>query len=157
MHHNIPSVNSLMSAYVCLERTIVFGGLKSIQKRLGDRFPCEYLPLYLQLKTEKTFTVIDQTMYSSHRDMIITPSFPLVGKVASTHAGTLLLRTLNILLSLSSPTQQRTGYGKMRLKDGEEFQDFKSLCALHGDYVTVEVCMRQRKGRQMISDTEWHP
>jgi len=129
-----------MSAYVCLERTIVFGGLKSIQKRLGDRFPCEYLPLYLQLKTEKTFTVIDQTMYSSHRDMIITPSFPLVGKVASTHAGTV---KIFFCLSPHHPPPL-TGYGKMRLKDGEEFQDFKSLCALHGDYVTVEVCMRQR-------------
>ncbi|KAL6070871.1 Type 1 glutamine amidotransferase domain-containing protein [Balamuthia mandrillaris] len=101
MHGNVPSVNSLESAYFCLERPLVFGQLKAIQKKLG----------------KEEFPLIPQTLYSSHRDMIIAPDCPLVGKVGHAHAG----------------------YGKMRVKDMGEFQDFRSLCALHGDYVSVEV------------------
>eukprot|EP01113_Clastostelium_recurvatum_P046209 TRINITY_DN8057_c0_g1_i1.p1 TRINITY_DN8057_c0_g1~~TRINITY_DN8057_c0_g1_i1.p1 ORF type:complete len:391 (+),score=69.66 TRINITY_DN8057_c0_g1_i1:26-1174(+) len=100
MHANVPSVNSLASAYSCLERPVVFGALKGIQARLGkDNFP-----------------LISQTYYPHHREMLITPDFPIVAKVGHAHAG----------------------YGKAKLKSAEEFADFKSLCALHGDYVTVE-------------------
>jgi len=71
IHGNIPAVNSLQSAYICLERPLVFGALKNIQKKLGkDNFP-----------------LIDQTFYSSYLDMLITPSFPLVAKVGHAHAG----------------------------------------------------------------------
>jgi len=100
MHSNVPSVNSLHSAYMCLERPLVFAQLKAIQKRLGkDNFP-----------------VIEQTLYPSFREMLITPEYPIVGKVGHAHAG----------------------YGKIKIKDSNEFHDFRSLCALHGDYVTVE-------------------
>jgi len=100
MHGNIPSVNSLSSAYFCLERCLVFAELRKIRKRLGfDNFP-----------------VIDQTLFTHHREMLITPDFPIVAKVGHAHAG----------------------YGKIRIKADDEFQDFRSLCALHGDYVTVE-------------------
>ncbi|ELR10890.1 Synapsin, ATP binding domain containing protein [Acanthamoeba castellanii str. Neff] len=100
MHAGLGSVNSLLSAYMCLERPTVFGELRKIQKRLGkDNFP-----------------VIEQTLYGNHREMLITPDFPIVGKVGHAHAG----------------------YGKAKLNDSEAFADFRSLCALHGDYVTVE-------------------
>eukprot|EP01095_Lingulamoeba_sp_RSL-Kostka_P011210 TRINITY_DN41_c3_g1_i1.p1 TRINITY_DN41_c3_g1~~TRINITY_DN41_c3_g1_i1.p1 ORF type:complete len:252 (-),score=63.52 TRINITY_DN41_c3_g1_i1:355-1110(-) len=70
MHANIPSVNSLLSAYMALERPIFFGGLKSIQKRLGkDKFP-----------------LIPQTFFPGHREMLILPD-PCVIKIGSAHAG----------------------------------------------------------------------
>jgi hypothetical protein len=48
---------------------------------------------------------------------VITPDLPIVAKVGHAHAG----------------------YGKVKLKSQEEVADFKSLAALHGDYITVEV------------------
>lgn len=54
MHGNLPSVNSLMSAYICLEKPTVFGALKGIKKKLGkDAFP-----------------LIDQNFYSHHKNMV---------------------------------------------------------------------------------------
>eukprot|EP01112_Ceratiomyxa_fruticulosa_P009940 TRINITY_DN260_c0_g1_i3.p1 TRINITY_DN260_c0_g1~~TRINITY_DN260_c0_g1_i3.p1 ORF type:complete len:379 (-),score=87.44 TRINITY_DN260_c0_g1_i3:91-1227(-) len=100
IHANIPSVNSLNSAYMCLDRAIVFGALKDIQSKLG----------------RENFPLIAQTFYPHHREMLITPEFPIVAKVGHAHSG----------------------FGKIKIKSSEEFQDFKSLCALHGDYVTVE-------------------
>jgi hypothetical protein len=35
------------------------------------------------------FPVIEQTLYGNHREMLITPDFPIVGKVGHAHAGTL--------------------------------------------------------------------
>lgn len=83
MHSNIPGVNSTLSgtrvkltinytyssyifvAYMCLERPLVYGALASIQKRLGkDKFP-----------------LIEQNYYSSFRDLLFTPDFPVVVKV----------------------------------------------------------------------------
>jgi hypothetical protein len=34
------------------------------------------------------FPVIEQTLYGNHREMLITPDFPIVGKVGHAHAGT---------------------------------------------------------------------
>lgn len=40
MMGNVPSVNSLVSEYMNLERPIMYGALKEIQKRVGnDAFP----------------------------------------------------------------------------------------------------------------------
>lgn len=47
---------------------------------------------------------------------LITPEYPLVLKVAHTHAG----------------------YGKMRIQNSEQFADARSLVAVHDDYSTVE-------------------
>jgi len=62
------------------------------------------------------FPLIEQTLYPHHREIVITPDFPNVAKVGHAHAG----------------------YGKMKLKSAEEMSDFRSLCALHDDYVTIE-------------------
>jgi len=48
--------------------------------------------------------------------MRITPDYPIVVKCGHAHAG----------------------YGKIRCKDSSEFDDVKSLIALHGDYITAE-------------------
>jgi hypothetical protein len=100
MHGNIPSINSLMSAYICLERVTVFSALKLIEKKIGH----------------ENFPLIQQNLYPDHRSMVITPDFPIVVKVGAVHAG----------------------YGKMKCDNSRQFADFKSVTALHGDYVTAE-------------------
>eukprot|EP01126_Amoeba_proteus_P048057 TRINITY_DN5536_c0_g2_i4.p1 TRINITY_DN5536_c0_g2~~TRINITY_DN5536_c0_g2_i4.p1 ORF type:complete len:304 (-),score=44.76 TRINITY_DN5536_c0_g2_i4:666-1577(-) len=71
MHGNLPSVNSLMSAYICLEKPTVYSALKGICTKLGwDAFP-----------------LIPQNFYSHHRNMHITPKFPFVAKIGGHHAG----------------------------------------------------------------------
>jgi len=99
-HANVPCVNSIESLLMALDRPLMFGGLKKIQKKLG----------------RKNFPLIEQNYYPSHSQLIITPDFPFVAKVGHAHAG----------------------YGKVKIKAPEEMQDFKSLAALHGDYVTLE-------------------
>jgi len=48
---------------------------------------------------------------------IVTPDLPMVCKVGHAHAG----------------------FGKVRLQSSDQVADFKSLAALHGDYITAEV------------------
>lgn len=62
------------------------------------------------------FPLIPQTLYPSYREMIISPDFPCVGKVGSAHAGK----------------------GKIKINDGEVFEDFASLAALQPYYITTE-------------------
>jgi len=102
MHANVPSINSLESAYFCLERPTVFGALKAIQTKLKEE--------------GVDFPLIPQNLYPNFKEMVITPEFPLVGKIGHAHAG----------------------YGKMKIKSSEEMADFKSVLALHHDYVTLE-------------------
>jgi len=71
IHANIPSVNTLTSAYMCLERPTVFGALKEIEKKLGHQ----------------NFPLIEQNFYPSHKTLVITPSYPIICKVGHTHAG----------------------------------------------------------------------
>jgi len=71
MHANIPSVNSLESVYMCLEKPITYGALLGINRHLGtDKFP-----------------LIDQYYYSNYGEMQFPPKFPIVVKVAHVHAG----------------------------------------------------------------------
>ncbi len=100
IHANVPAVNSLMSCFMFLEKAVVFAELRKIQARLGrDVFP-----------------LIPQTLYPSHREMIITPDMPCVVKTGSAHAGK----------------------GKMLLHNGEAFEDYASLVALQPYYCTSE-------------------
>mmetsp|Transcript_14324 Transcript_14324/g.40679 ORF Transcript_14324/g.40679 Transcript_14324/m.40679 type:complete len:365 (-) Transcript_14324:43-1137(-) len=100
IHAGLPAVNTLMSAYMALERPLMFAELKKIQRRLGaERFP-----------------LISQTYYPSYSTMNITPELPLVCKVGHAHSG----------------------FGKMKIEDPVTLADFRSLCAIHGDYVTME-------------------
>jgi hypothetical protein len=99
MYANIPAINSLKSIYMCLERPLLFSGLKRIKTKLGDKFP-----------------LIDQTYYSYHAQMIITPPFPIVTKVGNAHAG----------------------MGKMRVTTNDDLDDLKSIIGLNKHYVTAE-------------------
>ena len=100
IHQGIPSVNSLLSAYLCGERPTTFGALKQIQDRLG----------------KQNFPLIEQNYYASFREMLISPDLPCVCKIA--HA--------------------QSGYGKMRIFNSTDWADFRSVCAIHPDYVTAE-------------------
>lgn len=71
MMANIPSINSLQAVYMNLERPIMLGALRSIEKRVGhDKFP-----------------LINATYYSSERQMVIAPEMPAVIKIGHAHAG----------------------------------------------------------------------
>mmetsp|Transcript_28319 Transcript_28319/g.39991 ORF Transcript_28319/g.39991 Transcript_28319/m.39991 type:complete len:380 (-) Transcript_28319:12-1151(-) len=68
---NVPSVNSLQSEYMNLERPIMFGALRDIAKRVGkDKFP-----------------LVPQNFYSSSQQMVISTDLPSVIKVSHAHAG----------------------------------------------------------------------
>jgi len=87
---------------MCLERPTVFGALKRIQQKLK--------------KENIAFPLIGQNLYPTFKEVVITPEFPMAGKIGHAHAG----------------------YGKMKIKSDEELQDFKSILALHNDYVSLE-------------------
>jgi len=114
IHANVPAVNSLHSgmprasgwlvrsfvrsfttdtiiefetkAYMCLERPVVFGALKMIQQQKYDD-PDE-------------FPLIGQTLYPHHREMLVTPDFPIVVKVGHAHAGMAALLPLVVAWEL---------------------------------------------------------
>ncbi len=66
-----PSVNCLESIYANLERPWVYGGLNSIEKRLGAA----------------AFPLIDQQYYTDAGNVARTPDPPFVMKVGAAHAG----------------------------------------------------------------------
>ena len=71
MYANIPSINNWNAIYSNLERSIMFGGLKSIENKYGNKY----------------FPLIDATYYSNYKRMIISPSMPAIIKMSHAHAG----------------------------------------------------------------------
>lgn len=70
---NIPTINSFRSIYGMMEKPVVLGELRKVQKKLALK--------------EIEFPLIEPTYYPSHRSMIISPSFPLVIKIGHHHSG----------------------------------------------------------------------
>jgi synapsin len=71
IYSGVPTINSAISVYNCLEKSNIFGELKKIEKKLG----------------KKNFPLIEQYYYANYRSLIITPGYPCVIKVAHLHAG----------------------------------------------------------------------
>ncbi|KAH3761572.1 synapsin II [Pelomyxa schiedti] len=97
---NVPCVNNFQCLYAELQRPIMYGALLEIRKRLG----------------EKLFPLIQQYYYPTYKTWGITPSYPLVIKVAHPHAG----------------------YGKMRVENSQDFMDLGGIVAIRNDYCTAE-------------------
>jgi len=64
----------------------------------------------------KKFPLIDQSLYGAAGEMRFTPEYPIVVKVGHVHAG----------------------YGKMKLENSKQFDDLRSIVAMHNDYCTAE-------------------
>lgn len=75
----------------------------------------ELIKLQQKLGSDK-FPLIPQNYYPNHREMLIGPKFPAVVKVGHSHAG----------------------FGKMKIQDHHDFEDFASIIALTKHYVTAE-------------------
>eukprot|EP00771_Trimastix_marina_P000623 gnl/Trimastix_PCT/1642.p1 GENE.gnl/Trimastix_PCT/1642~~gnl/Trimastix_PCT/1642.p1 ORF type:complete len:412 (+),score=82.00 gnl/Trimastix_PCT/1642:60-1295(+) len=99
----------------------MFAGIPAVNS-LESQYMCLERPIvYGQLlqshrRLGDRFPLIGQTYYPDHTSMIISPPFPAVMKVAHVHAG----------------------YGKMRLENHKQFEDFRSVCAVTEHYTTGE-------------------
>jgi len=99
MYANLPSVNSLHSVYMFLERPVIQAELNATHTRLGADFP-----------------IVEQQFFGSHKEMMYSSAFPAVVKVGHAHAG----------------------FGKMRIHHHHDFEDFRSLMAVGGNYCSAE-------------------
>jgi glutathione synthase/RimK-type ligase-like ATP-grasp enzyme len=115
MFHNIPSVNSLQSIYMCSEKPIVYGALTQIQRTLGgyEKFPLISQYYYPNIRSCDMFPEVS--------GQTIPDQYPQVVKIGTVHSG----------------------YGKKKLDTHSSFEDFSTCMALHSNYYTSEPFINQ--------------
>jgi glutathione synthase/RimK-type ligase-like ATP-grasp enzyme len=101
---NIPCINSVQSIMLCQERAFVIGAMKEIASR------------------DKDFPMIAMTLFTEPNQMLFTPQYPLVAKVASYEAG----------------------FGKMKISNQGDLKDLGSILTCYGDYVTLETYIKDK-------------
>eukprot|EP00026_Physarum_polycephalum_P008628 Phypoly_transcript_08721.p1 GENE.Phypoly_transcript_08721~~Phypoly_transcript_08721.p1 ORF type:complete len:383 (+),score=81.77 Phypoly_transcript_08721:284-1432(+) len=107
-------------------RNILYGFLHSNVpsiNTLQSLYLCQEKPIVYgilnQIKKKHgaaNFPLIDQTYYEGFKVMTFSTGFPLVAKIGTAHAG----------------------FGKMKIEDSGEFEDFRSVVAMQDKYVTAE-------------------
>nr|AID23654.1 synapsin [Hofstenia miamia] len=96
----VPSLNSWTSLYNFQDKPWVFSHLIQIQKKLG----------------KEKFPLIEQAFYPDHKEMVITPKFPVVMKIGHAHGGV----------------------GKIKVENHENFQDLTGVVGMCHSYCTTE-------------------